>query len=336
MKLKRWLLIPALILSGAALIYLFSNSTEKNDKITEDEYRRAFHRHYKIFAAQMPANLNFAGEKVPLNRFDVREGLDRELLVNSYWHSNTQLMFKRAFRYFPVIDSVLKANNIPDDFRYLAMIESGLQNVVSPAGASGFWQIMKSTGIDYGLEINHQVDERYHLIKATEAACRYLQEAKERFGSWTLAAASYNMGRGATARELNEQQVDNYYDMYLNPETARYVFRILAVKTIYEKPTHYGFYFRKKDFYPPLITKTVETSQSNINLVEFATTHGMPYKILKLLNPWLRSDRLSNPRGNTYQITVPAENGLLYSTIMNPFEDDQLIFNDTLLIKQIY
>ncbi len=336
MKLKNWILIPLFILTGAGMIYLFSNSTGKKEQLTEDEYRNAFRRHYKIFAAQIPSQLDFAGEKVPLNRFDVREGLDRELLVNSYWHSNTQLMFKRAFRYFPIIDSVLKANNIPVDFRYLAMIESGLQNVVSPTGASGFWQIMKGTGIDYGLEITLQVDERYHLIKSTEAACKYLQEAKERFGSWTLAAVAYNMGNGATTKQLYEQQVNNYYDMYLNPETARYIFRILAVKTIYEKPTQYGFYFRKKDFYPPLITNTVKTSETDINLVEFSKIHGIPYKILKLLNPWLRSDRLLNPSGKTYRITVPQENGLLYSTIMDPFEDDQLIFNDTLLIKQIY
>lgn len=336
MKIKNILFFIALSAIAVALIYLLSSSTDEKERLSENDYRKAFHRHYKIFAAKMPEKVAFAGEAAPLDRFDVREGLDRELLVNSYWHSNTMLMFKRSFRYFPVIDSILVKENIPLDFRYLAMIESGLQNVVSPAGARGFWQIMKGTAIDHGLEVSHQVDERYHLEKATRAACEYLRQAKEQFGSWTLAAASYNMGRGATARELKEQKADNYYDLYLNPETARYIYRILAVKTIYENPTQYGFYFRKKDFYPPLKTKEIETDSTNINLVDYAKSFGTSYKVFKMLNPWLRSDQLSNRYSKTYKIRVPEENGLNYSEIMKPWAEDQSIFNDTLSVKQIY
>ncbi|MCF8218171.1 MAG: lytic transglycosylase domain-containing protein [Bacteroidales bacterium] len=336
MKLKNPLILTLLLILSGLFVYLFIFSAEEKEKLTEDDYRKAFQHHYKIFAAKVPAQISFAGEEVPVDRFDVRESLDRELTVNSYWHSNTQLMFKRAFRYFPVIDSILEKNNIPKDFRYLAMIESGLQNVVSPAGATGIWQIMKGTGRDYGLEINNQVDERYHLAKATEAACKYLRKAKDKFGTWTMAAAAYNMGRAATSRRIMEQKTESYYDMYLNRETARYVYRILAVKTIYESPTEYGFYFRKEDFYPPLNTYETRVDSSNIDLVEFAQQQEIPYKILKLLNPWLRSDKLSNSAGKTYAIKLPKENGLNYSTIMTPYKDDQQVFNDTLLIKQIY
>ncbi|MFO8055607.1 MAG: lytic transglycosylase domain-containing protein, partial [Bacteroidales bacterium] len=280
MTLKRVLIFIVFLVLTAGLVYLFSFSTEQEPTLTDDDYRQAFHRNYKVFVARMPDEIDFAGEEVPLDRFDVREGLDRELLVNSYWHSNTQLMFKRAFRYFPVIDSILAVYDMPADFRYLAMIESGLQNVVSPAGARGFWQFMKGTATELGLEINAQVDERYHLEKSTVAACKYLREAKERFGSWTLASAAYNMGSSRTGRVLEDQQEDNYYDLYLNPETARYVYRILAVKTIYGSPREYGFYFREKDFYPPLETKTVETDSTEIDLVDFAKSHGVSYKIL--------------------------------------------------------
>lgn len=336
MKFKNLIIFVLLAIISAGIVYLFSFSDEKKDSVTEDEYREAFRDQYKIFSVQIPDDLTLAGENVPLDRFDVREGLDRELTVNTYWHSNTHLMFKRAFRYFPVIDSVLEAQNIPKDFRYVAMIESGLQNVVSPAGATGIWQIMKSTGRDHGLEINGEVDERYHLVKATEVACDYLKKAKKRFDSWTLAAASYNMGRGATARELREQKADNYYDLYLNKETARYVYRILAVKTIYENPTQYGFYFRKKDFYPPLHTYTVAVDSSNIDLVNFAKENDIPYKILKYLNPWLRRDNLPNRYEKTYKIKLPREDGLKYSKIMEPYKNDQKIFNDTLSVQQIH
>lgn len=335
MKWKNWLIFSLIALISAGVVFFFSFSEDRKAKLDKGEYREAFREQYKIFAVEIPDEVDFAGEEAPLDRFDVREGLDRELTVNTYWHSNTHLMFKRAFRYFPVIDSILKTKNVPEDFRYVAMIESGLQNVVSPAGAHGMWQIMKSTGRENGLEINDEVDERYRLAKATKVACDYLKKGKKRFGTWTLAAATYNMGRGSVARELKEQKVDNYYDLYLNKETARYIYRILAVKTIYENPTKYGFYFRKKDFYPPLKTKTVSVNSSEIDLVDFAREHDISYKILKLLNPWLRSDHLSNRNNKTYQIKLPKEDGLKYSEIMDHYRNNQDIFHDTLSVQQL-
>jgi membrane-bound lytic murein transglycosylase D len=218
----------------AAAVLLFTRGTR--DENEDKQYVQAFQNSYGIYAVPIPVGISFAGEKPPLADPDVIERLDREIHVNTYWQSNSLLMFKRANRFFPVIEPILKANGVPDDFKYLALIESGLTNVVSPAGAVGFWQIMKGTGLDYGLEINNEVDERYHLEKATEAACKYLLDAKEKFGSWTLAAASYNMGMNGLEKQLERQKATNYYNILLNAETARYVFRILAVKAILENP----------------------------------------------------------------------------------------------------
>ncbi len=346
MKLKQAFLFIAILLLAGTVVFLFSFNTNKREApaeegglpagVAEEQYRQAFNRHYKIFSVPMPDHIEFAGEVVPLDRFDIHESLDRELLVNTYWHSNTQLMFKRAFRYFPVFDSILDANGVPRDFRYLAMIESSLANVVSPAGARGIWQIMKGTAAELGLEVSLEVDQRYHLEKSTVAACKYLKDSKKRFGSWTLAAAAYNMGNTATARVVSDQKTNNYYDLYLNPETARYMFRILAVKTIYENPTKYGFYFREKDFYPPLKTYNVDVDSSGIDLVDFALAHDIPYKVLKQLNPWLRSNKLTNSAGNTYSIKLPLENGLNYSALLEPYRGKHTIFNDTLSVQQIH
>lgn len=346
MNLKQIILFIAIVLLAGAMLFLFSFNSdnpqsageeeEVHSSSLEDPYYQAFNRHYKIFSVPVPDHLDFAGEEVPLDRYDIYESLDRELLVNTYWHSNTQLMFKRAFRYFPVFDSILDANDVPRDFRYLAMIESSLANVVSPAGARGIWQIMRGTAAELGLEVSLEVDERYHLEKATEAACKYLKDSRRRFGSWTLAAAAYNMGNTATARVINDQKTNNYYDLLLNPETARYMFRILAVKTIYENPTRYGFYFREKDFYPPLKTYTVDVDSSGIDLVDFALDHDIPYKILRRLNPWLRSNKLTNAAGKTYSIKLPKENGLNYSVILEPYRNNHNIFNDTISVQQIH
>ncbi len=202
---------------------------------------------YNVYALDVPTDLNFAGEQLPLDNPDIYERMDRELLVNTYWQSNGLLMFKRAQKYFPIIEPILKENGIPEDFKYLAVIESGLTNAVSPAGARGFWQIMKTTGRENGLEINSNVDERYHLEKATKVACKYLKEAKSKFGNWTLAAASYNAGKAGIGRRLEEQSVSDYYDLLLGEETGRYMFRIVALKEILTNAEKYGFNFREKD-----------------------------------------------------------------------------------------
>lgn len=258
-------------------------------------------------ALEVPVNLTFAGEPVPTNDADVHERLDRELLVNTYWHSNMLLSIKRANRFFPVMEPILKKHGVPDDFKYLALIESGLVNVVSPAGAAGFWQILKTTGTEYGLEIGKDVDERYHVEKATEAACAYLKAAKARFGSWTAAAASYNMGMGGLSKQMERQGASNYYDLLLNSETSRYVFRIVAVKEIYENPAKYGFKFTKEDLYPVVpITKTSIEAPVD-DLAELAGNYGVTYKALKIHNPWLRDKHLKSHDKKEYVLEIPAK-----------------------------
>lgn len=260
-----------------------------------------------VYSVELPDSLQFAGEQVPLDIFYVRESLDRELTVNTYFHSSTLMMLKRANRWFPVIEPILKKNNLPDDFKYLALIESGLENVTSPAGAVGFWQFMKGTAKEYNLEVNDAVDERYNVEKSTEAACRYLREAFAEYKNWTLAAASYNTGNHRIAKELAKQRVTNYYDLLLSTETTRYIFRILAVKLIFQNPAKYGFRISKKDLYPPIPTKIVTVTQTLSSLVDFARKHNITYKTLKIFNPWLRDDNLPNRSGKEYQIKIPKE-----------------------------
>jgi hypothetical protein len=233
--------------------------------------------------------------------------MDRELLVNTYWQSNGLLMFKRAKKYFPIIEPILKKNGVPDDFKYLAVIESGLTNAVSPAGARGIWQIMSATGQENGLEINSNVDERYNLEKATEVACAYLKEAKERFGTWTLAAASYNAGIAGIARRLEDQNVTDYYDLLLGEETGRYIFRIVALKEILTHPSRYGFNFNTNDLYHAVPTYSVKVDTAVTDFAQFANTFGINYKILKLHNPWLREKHLNNKSKKEYYIEIPKK-----------------------------
>ena len=260
---------------------------------------------YKISAIAIPENLNFAGEKVPQDDPEILERIDREFLVNTYWQSNALLLMKRAHKYFPIIEPILARHGVPDDFKYLAVAESGLQNVVSPKGATGFWQIMRTTGREYGLEVNANVDERYHLEKATEVACRYLRRSKEKFGSWTLAAAAYNAGPGGVNKQLTIQKADDYYDLLLGQETGRYVFRILAIKEILSNPETYGFEIAKEDLYDPIPTFTVEVDEPVTNFADFAAEYGINYKILKRHNPWLRQPHLNNVTKKKYAIAIP-------------------------------
>lgn len=257
----------------------------------------------KIF--EIPETMEFAGEKVPLKQPDVYERLEREIYVNAYWESNTVLMMKRAGKFFPEIERMLRENNIPEDFKYVALIESGLMNVVSPAGARGFWQFMTSTAKEFGLEVSNEVDERYHWQKATIAACKYLRSAYGRFGNWTNVAASYNMGMTGLTKRINEQEAPDYYDLYLNEETSRYMFRVLAVKELFEHPGKYGFELQASDLYElPLLREHVVTN-SIPNLATWAIQHGSNYKELKIHNPWLRSDKLSVRTGKSYSIMLP-------------------------------
>jgi len=262
---------------------------------------------YNISALEMPVNLNFAGETVPIENPDIYERMDRELLVNTYWQSNALLLIKRANKYFPVIEPILKEYGIPDDFKYLAVIESGLTQVVSPAGAVGFWQIMEGTGKDFNLEINDNIDERYHIEKSTRVACEYLLASKKRFGTWTMAAAAYNAGNTGVLRQLERQEVSNYYDLLLGEETGRYVFRILAVKEILKNPHKYGFNFNEDQLYKNIPTYSVNVDSSVSNFAAFAQKFEINYKILKIHNPWLREANLTNSKGKIYNIEIPKK-----------------------------
>jgi len=298
-------LVVVLVATFAFKYFTFSTSTDKEKE--KNYYQNYISDHYKVFALDLPDTLEFVGEEVPLNMLDIKERLDREMLVNVYWQSQTLLFYKRANKYFPIIEPILKENGVPDDFKYLALTESGLANVVSPAGATGYWQFLKKTAIEYDLEVNGEVDERYHLEKATVAFCKYMNDAYEKFDSWTLAAASYNMGMSGLNNQIKRQKANNYYDLLLNEETGRYVFRILAVKEILTNPTKYGFYFRPQDLYSPDVYKTIEVDYEIKDLADFAFENGINYKILKLLNPWLRQAHLHNTSGKKYYIKIPTE-----------------------------
>ena len=260
---------------------------------------------YKVYALKTPENLSFCDEQVPMELLDVRERLDRELLVNTYWQSNMLLLIKRSFRFFPLIEKILNEEGVPDDFKYLAVIESGLENVRSPKGAKGIWQIMSGTAKEYGLEVNKNVDERYNLELSTRVACRYLKKAKDKFGSWTLAAAAYNRGISGISRNLNRQKVENYYDLLLGRETSRYIFRILAVKEIMENADNYGFIFKENDLYKPHEIKKIELDTAISNITDFSKKIGINYKTIKLFNPWLLENHLNNKSRKKYFIKIP-------------------------------
>ncbi len=254
----------------------------------------------------LPDSVRFAGETVPMHLTDVRERLDKELHINTYWHNNTIFLMKRANPWLPQIEEILRKNNIPEDFKYLPLIESGLMNDISPKEAVGFWQILKSTGKENGLEITDEVDERYDLLKATEAACKYLRRGYSKFGNWTVVAASYNRGMGGIERALENQKVNSYYDLFLNTETSRYVFRILACKEIIEHPATYGFKVDPRHLYEPEPVKYVEVRETIPDLIAFARKNGTNYKLLKCHNPWLRDEKLSVKKGKVYRIALPA------------------------------
>jgi membrane-bound lytic murein transglycosylase D len=253
----------------------------------------------------VPENVSFAGESVPLHLPDVKERLDKELQINVYFHSNTIFLIKRANRWLPQMEKILKAHDIPEDFKYLPLIESALLNVTSPAEAVGYWQILKSSGKEYGLEINDEVDERYDPLKATEAACNYLKQAYQRFGNWTLVAASYNRGMNGLQRAIDNQQEDSYYDLFLNDETSRYVFRIVAIKEIIQNPSRYGFKINPRHVYQEEKLRYVEVRETIKDLVSFAKKHNTNYKMIKRHNPWLRDEKLTVKKGKVYRIAVP-------------------------------
>jgi len=279
-------LLGIILVSG---VFIFSTTSVKKE---------SYHVNY-------PKQMDFAKEQVPYHMNDVQERLDREMITNMNYHTNTILVIKRANKVFPIIEPILKQYGIPDDFKYLAVIESSLVNAVSSAGARGVWQFMPETAKEKGMEVNDYVDERYHIEKSTIAACKYLVEAKDKFGNWTLAAAAYNGGMGGILKKLEEQKVDNFYDLLLTEETSRYVFRILALKEIMQNPVKYGFAIPKEMLYSSVPVKKIEVDTTINDLAIFAKSQGINYKILKIHNPWLRDKKLINKSGKKYEIEIP-------------------------------
>ena len=305
MRKRKWwgMVLSVLAVVNVAVFWLFIGSAkpESEPKIVESktEFR----------SPPMPDSITFAGEQVPLNRFDVKEALDRELLSNAYFHSQTIRYIKLAPRYFSMVEPILKEKGIPDDFKYLALAESGLDpRAVSPVRAIGFWQFMKGTAMQYGLEVNNEVDERYNVLKSTYAACDYLKDAYEKYGNWTMVAASYNAGMRGIDRQLERQKTDSYYNLLLVEETERYVFRIVALKLILENPAKYNFIIPENEKYPIIPTKSVEITGSVEDFADFAHKLGINYKLLKDFNPWLRQSYLKNPSHRKYVVEIPVLN----------------------------
>jgi len=315
---KYTIIVFFVLLIGAAVFGVCSSSSfsiTERYSINDEEFSLLAEKfpqdsliaHFHWFTTPtIPEKVEFAGEQLPLDFFDVRESLERELIVNMNFHSSTLQHIKKITRYFPVIEPILAKNNIPDDFKYLALIESDLMNVVSPKGATGFWQFMKSAAADYKLEVNAEVDERYHLEKSTEAACRYLNDAYRICGNWTMAAASYNMGKSGLSNQVKRQQCNYYYDLLLSDQTMRYIYRIVAVKLILNDPLKYGFYVPEEERYQAIPYTEIEIKTAVNDWVDFAFRHQTNYKMLKYLNPWLRDNKLTNSARKTYIVKLPA------------------------------
>jgi membrane-bound lytic murein transglycosylase D len=288
-----------LILSTIQGFKAFNSSGERRDSTVVTGY--------SIQSFKLPDTVMFAGEKMPLDNFDTRESLERELLTSAYRHSSTILIIKRANRYLPIIEKILAKNNIPDDFKYLVAAESEYSNMISPVGATGFWQIMPESGKEEGMEINTVVDERYSIERSTQFACEYFRRSYEKYGNWTLAAASYNGGRSGIDEQIEIQHQNNYYDLLLTEETARYIFRAVAYKLVISDPENYGLTISKDDLYSELNYYDVKVDSSITNISDFAAKFGTNYKILKFLNPWLRKPFLTPKPGKQYIIKIPAE-----------------------------
>jgi membrane-bound lytic murein transglycosylase D len=272
-------------------------------------------------AFPIPDDIYFAEERVPVENFDVRESLDREIQINAYWHSQTIIFIKKSKRFFAIIEPILKKNGIPDDIKYMSVGESGFLNVISPAGAAGVWQFLEGTATDYRLEMNDEVDERYHIEKATQAATAFLKESYRLYGNWALAAASYNMGRKNISKQMERQKSSDYYNLVLGEETGRYLYRMIALKLILEDPDKYGFKIDRDEYYPEIPYKIVEVETSIPSIPDFAHKMGVNYKMLKELNPWLRDDKLTNAGRKKYEIKI-----------LDP--DFRTIISDTAYFKQ--
>lgn len=311
--------ITIIVVSAGALMWLIQAAPK-----LDDEWKKRFKEHYHIYSLPMPESISFAGETIPLTNDDIIERYDRELLTNIYWQSQTVLFIKRAHKYFPEIEPILKANGIPDDFKYLCLAESGLQPlVVSPAGAASYWQFLDKTAKSFGLVVNEEIDERYHLQKATEAACKYFNQAYRTFGSWSMVAASYNMGIEGLRRQMLAQGETQYDQLYLNQETARYVLRIVAIKQIVSNPEKYGFYVAENHSYKRNPMVKIAVAEQGLDLYAFTKQYGCTYKDLKYYNPWLRKTTLSTretvyielPRNKVEKFISNAKDTIMHNAL---------------------
>jgi len=298
-------------LMSVVIFFVFTSFSGDIDPTkSKSEVEFSFPQEYKIVTPFIPEYIAFCGEIVPKFNFEVYERIERELIVNTYWHSLTILTIKRANRWFPVIEPILEKYNIPDDFKYLCVTESTLLNLTSPANAVGFWQFVKSAAKEYGLEVNKEIDERYNVEKSTEAACKYLLKAFDLYGNWTMAAASYNLGMNGINEQLIRQGTKNYYNLVLGEETSRYLLRVIATKIIMNNPENYGFEIKDFELYDPLQTYEVIVDSSVKSWTNYAKKFGLNYKILKLYNPWLRESYLTNKKGKSYTIKLPIEGSI--------------------------
>lgn len=259
-------------------------------------------------APAVPEYVDFAGDRITFDRDDLYERMDRELMTFTYMHTTSSLMLKRSVRYFTQVVPILKEKGIPEDLKYLMVIESNLDpKAVSVSGAAGLWQFTKATAKQYGLEVNDEVDERYNIEKETVAACKYLKEAYRKYGDWMTVAASYNAGQGGISRRLQEQKESSAMDLYLPEETSRYMFRVLTAKLFMEHPERFGYDITGSELYPYRKPAKVVTVTGPIpSLVEFAKNNGVSYDALKKANLWLRGDKLTNAGGKAYEIIIPA------------------------------
>ncbi|HBT86134.1 MAG: lytic transglycosylase domain-containing protein [Fermentimonas sp.] len=314
--MKKSLLISIIILVVGLGTTLFFLTSGNNIDKTESEKPQVL---AMTAAVTIPERITFAGEETVFDRYDKRERMDRELNSFTYFHSTTMLLIKRANRIFPIIEPILKKEGVPDDIKYLAVIESNLDHrAVSPAGAVGLWQFLQSTGRENGLEVRTDVDERYHIEKSTVAACRYLKNAYNKYGSWSAAAMSYNGGQARITNELRDQKVDDALDLWLVEETTRYYYRMLAIKQVFEQPWQYGFVIKPENLYKPMEFKKVNVTNTIPDLVTFAQQNGITYAQLKDFNSWLRTDKLNNASGKSYTILIPTDEDLYYKKGSDP------------------
>ena len=292
---------------------------------------------FYVFDLNIPANLEFCGEKIPSNDFDIKKDLEREFFNSAYWKNNSLALFQKAQRWFPYIEPILKQEGVPDDFKYLCVIESHLSNASSPAGAAGFWQLVPMSARNYGLEVNSEVDERYHVEKATHAACGHIKDAYEAFNNWTLAAAAYNRGIGGIQSAMAKQKTDNYYELLLNRETGSFVYRILAYKTLFSSPGHFGIKKKKLSYYPKIPFKIFKVDSSIKSLSLFAKQIGCTAGLIRLYNPWLLTDELNNPAKKVYEIRIPKNLEADYSGYLKDLlaEEGQLIHYATDPVKTL-